>query len=100
MPAKYDAGFVEVDRASCMRCHKTVNQPVDKFQSGRDWYGRIRGSDGIFSFHPFDPSSLSGNGYPVPVRMRDELVSAGVIERYDAKKHDKLRYAQVPTLIE
>jgi hypothetical protein len=100
VPAKYDAGFVEVDRASCMRCHKTVNQPVDKFQSGRDWYGRIRGSDGIFSFHPFDPNSISGNGYPVPVRMRDELVSAGVIERYDAKKHDKLRYAQVPTLVE
>ncbi|HZZ80757.1 MAG TPA: hypothetical protein VFE62_19805 [Gemmataceae bacterium] len=100
VPAKYDAGFVEVDRASCMRCHKTVNQPVDKFQSGRDWYGRIRGSDGIFSFHPFDPNSISGNGYPVPVRMRDELVSAGVIERYDAKKHDRLRYAQVPQLIE
>ncbi|HEY4308383.1 MAG TPA: hypothetical protein VGN12_02925 [Pirellulales bacterium] len=100
VPAKYDAGFVEVDRASCMRCHQTVNQPVSKFEAGRDWYGRIRGSDGIFSFHPFDPNSISGNGYPVPVRMRSELVSAGVIEQYDAKKHDKLRYAQVPYLVE
>ena len=53
-------------------------------EAGRDWYGRIRGSDGIFSFHPFDPNSISGNGYPAPVRMRDELVSSGVIERYDA----------------
>ncbi|HEY1601434.1 MAG TPA: hypothetical protein VGG64_17665 [Pirellulales bacterium] len=100
VPAKYDAGFVEVDRISCMRCHETVNQPVNKFQSGRDWYGRIRGSDGIFSFHPFDPDCISGNGYSQPVRMRNELVSAGVIEKYDAKKHDPLRYAQIPHLVE
>ncbi len=100
VPAKYDAGFIEVDRTSCMRCHETVNQPVGKFQPGRDWYGRIRGSDGIFSFHPFDPSCISGNGYSQPVRMRSELVSAGVIEKYDPRKHDKQRYAQVPHLVE
>ena len=100
VPAKYDAGFIEVDRASCMRCHETVNQPVDKFQAGRDWYGRIRGSDGIFSFHPFDPSCVSPNGFSQPVRMRKELVSAGVIEKYDPEKHDKLRYARVPHLVE
>ncbi len=100
VPAKYDAGFVEVDRASCVRCHETTNQPVNKFQSGRDWYGRIRGSDGIFSFHPFDPNCVSGNGYTQPVRMRNELVTAGVIERYDAKKHDKKLYAQVPYIVE
>ena len=93
-------GYVEVDRTSCMRCHETVNQPVANFQAGRDWYGRIRGSDGIFSFHPFDPGCISGNGYSQPVRMRDELVSAGVIEKYDAKKHDPLRYAQIPHLVE
>jgi len=100
VPANYDAGFVAVDRLSCMRCHETVNQPVDKFQAGRDWYGRIRGSDGIFSFHPFDPSCISDNGYGRPVQMRKELVAAGVLVRYDATKHDKLRYAQVPHLVE
>ena len=100
VPAKYDAGFIEVDRASCMRCHETVNQPVDKFQGGRDWYGRIRGSDGIFSFHPFDPNCISGNGYSQTVRMRDELVSAGVVEKYDSKKHDGERYTRLPHFIE
>lgn len=100
VPAGYDAGFVDVDRISCMRCHESVNQPVSRFQAGRDWYGRIRGSDGIFSFHPFDPSCVSGNGYSQPVKMRTELVSAGVIEKYDPEKHDKLRYSQVPRLVE
>jgi len=100
VPAKYDAGFIEVDRASCVRCHETVNQSVAKFEAGRDWYGRIRGSDGIFSFHPFDPGCISGNGFSQPVRMRQELVSAGVIEKYDPEKHDPLRYARVPHLVE
>jgi len=100
VPAHYEAGFVAVDRVSCMRCHETVNQPVDRFQGGRDWYGRIRGSDGIFSFHPFDPSCISGNGYGQGVAMRKEFTAAGVIAQYDPAKHDKLRYAQVPYLVE
>ena len=100
VPKNYDAGFVEVDRSSCMRCHETVNQPVSKFQPGRDWYGRIRGSDGIFSFHPFDPSCISGNGYSQPVRMRKELASAGVIEKYDREKHPAERYSRISHLEE
>lgn len=100
VPANYDAGFVEVDRFSCMRCHETVNQHVDRFDSGRDWYGRIRGSDGIFSFHPFDPSCISYNGYEQPARLRDEFVTGGLIERYDSTKHTAEFYTRVPELKE
>jgi hypothetical protein len=100
VPANYDAGFIEVDHVSCIRCHETVNQSVDRFQAGRDWYGRIRGSDGIFSFHPFDPNSISPNGYSRPVAMRRELMIAGVIQAYSPDKHDYARYAQVPHLVE
>jgi hypothetical protein len=100
VPANYDAGFVEVDRHSCRRCHETVNQDVDQFDAGRDWYGRIRGSDGIFSFHPFAPESISGNGYSVSVRMRKELEQAGLLARFDPKKHPHPLYGTIPHLVE
>lgn len=87
VPANYDAGFVEVDRQSCRRCHQTTNRSVDQFNAGRDWYGRIRGSDGIFSFHPFARESISGNGYTAPVSLRSEFERAGVLAKFDAQRH-------------
>jgi hypothetical protein len=92
VPAKYDAGFVQVDRTSCMRCHDSVAQPVSLFNSGRDWYGHIRGSDGIFSFHPFDPSCISGNGFGSGAKMRTDFEKAGIIAKYDAAKHTDTVY--------
>lgn len=100
VPAHYDAGFVEVDRQSCRRCHETTNQNVDRFNAGRDWYGRIRGSDGIFSFHPFSRESISGNGYSVGVRMRHDLQQAGVIVKYDPARHPQSIYSSIPYLVE
>ena len=87
VPARYDAGFIEVDRVSCMRCHETVNQHVNEFDFGRDWYGRVRGSDGIFSIHPFDPSCISYNGISSPARLNDRLVSAGLLARFNRQSH-------------
>lgn len=92
VPPNYDAAFIEVDSVSCLRCHETVNQGVNEFDAGRDWYGRIRGSDGIFSFHPFALESISGNGYGSGVRMRAELESAGIIARYDRSRHPRSIY--------
>jgi hypothetical protein len=87
IPASYDAGFVQVDRTSCMRCHDSVARPVSDFNPGRDWYGHIRGSDGIFSFHPFAPESVSDNGIGRSVKMRSAFEQAGVIAKYDEKVH-------------
>ena len=87
VPANYDAGFIEVDRVSCMRCHGTVGAHAREFQFGREWYGRVRGSDGIFSFHPFEPSSISPNGFGRTVRMRTELREAGLLERFNPERH-------------
>jgi hypothetical protein len=98
VPANYDAGFIAVDSISCMRCHETTNQHVDRFDPSRDWYGRIRGSDGIFSFHPFDPSTVSYNGYGNRVSMRSELVEGGALEPYNQDKHSNAIYNQVPFL--
>ena len=92
VPAHYDAGFVAVDQQSCMRCHDSVNESVRKFNPGRDWYGNIRGSDGIFSFHPFAPESISNNGFAQPVRLRREFEKAGVLEKFDAARHPNAIY--------
>jgi hypothetical protein len=95
VPARYDAGFIEVDRTSCMNCHDTVNRHVNDFQFGRDWYGRIRGSDGIFSLHPFDPTSISRNGSSIPVRINRSLVLAGVFEKFNSRKHAPDHYQRL-----
>ena len=92
VPANYDAGFVQIDRTSCMRCHDSVARPVADFNPGRDWYGHVRGSDGIFSFHPFAPESISDNGIGRTVKMRPEFERAGVIAKYDPDKHPEKVY--------
>ncbi len=98
VPAKYDAGFVQVDHTSCMRCHESVSKPVSEFNPGRDWYGHIRGSDGIFSFQPFSNDSISDNGYGRAVSMRPEFEKAGVIAKYDPKRHPEEIYQEVKSL--
>lgn len=95
VPANYDAHFVVVDRDSCMRCHDQVAQHVDFFDGPRDWYGRVRGSDGIFSFHPFEPASLSRNGSSQPVQMRRALISAGLLEPFDRSRHPHELYHEL-----
>lgn len=100
VPAKYDAGFVEIDQISCLRCHETVNQSVRRFEPARDWYGRIRGSDGIFSFHPFDPSSISYNGYSSGAQINRQMTTAGVLAKFDPSKHPAEIYHRVRQLKE
>ncbi len=100
VPAQYDAGFIEVDRASCMRCHETVNRNVSELQFGRDWYGRIRGSDGIFSIHPFDPSCVSYNGTSQSAFISHRLTSAGVFAAFNPQLHSKQHYRQLTTMRE
>jgi hypothetical protein len=99
VPADYDGGFVAADNVSCLRCHETTNRHVREFNPGRDWYGRVRGSDGIFTFHPFDPGSISYNGYGQGVAMRSEMVEAGVLQRYDPALHPADRYSVIPELV-
>ncbi len=98
VPAKYDAGFIDVDRKSCIRCHETASRHVNKFDFSRDWYGRVRGSDGIFSFHPFDRGCISRNGFGMAVRMNQKLIAAGVLERINREKHPKSVYRTVSHL--
>src|SRR5262249_30480471 len=85
VPKDYEGTYVEVSSKSCMRCHDSVQKHTDDFQPFRDWYGRVRGSDNIFSFHIFDPASISYNGFSNAgqISLRKELVDAGVLKRYE-----------------
>lgn len=83
-PEGSDACLLEVSDQSCQRCHETTGMHVDAFQPGRDWYGYISGSDGIFTFFPGEYASVSGNGYPRHRQMRD---IEGWVEEYDPASH-------------
>lgn len=95
VPRNYSGGFVEVDETSCIRCHETVGKHVRNFEYGRDWYGRVRGSDGIFSFHPFSRGSISYNGMGNPVSMNAKLIDAGYVERFDPETHPNTHYKRL-----
>jgi hypothetical protein len=80
IPRNYKGGFVEVSSASCMRCHDSTLKHARDFQAFRDWYGRVRGSDNIFSFHIFEPGSISYNGFGREPSLRADLVTSGLLQ--------------------
>lgn len=92
IPTSYRANYVAVDSLSCTRCHADTNQEARSFEQNRDWYGRVRGSDGIISFHPFDRNRVSHNGFSTGTHFNPQFVSAGILERFDARKHTDAIY--------
>lgn len=81
VPKNYEGGLIALSRKSCMRCHDSVNRHAREFDRDRDWYGRVRGGDGIFSWLPVEPSSISPSGTPRPVRLRADLLRRGQLRR-------------------
>ncbi len=85
VPKNYKGGFVEVSSKSCMRCHDSTQKHARDFQESRDWYGRVRGSDNIFSFHIFEPGSISYNGFGGEPNLRKDLIKAGLLKHWQEK---------------
>lgn len=85
VPKNYAGAAIQVTRASCASCHKTAQKHPDDFgPPGRDWYGRVAGSDQVFSWHPFALESISRTGFPQPVKIREALLRAGHVQRGSA----------------
>lgn len=104
-PPGYRGGLAGVERRDCQRCHKTAGHHAERFQaryaSGqpRDWYGMVRGDDTVFSWHPYDPSSITGvHGGIGRARINREFVAAGLVERYDPEEHRSPHYTQIHEL--
>ena len=99
VPRNYDAGFAQIDRIECAQCHKTVGQHADDFDLKRDWYGRVRGSDGIFSFHPFDPKCISKRGMRSKAVIHAGMEQAGFVARFNPALHTNHRYTSIPEFV-
>lgn len=84
VPPKYHGAFVTPTGTSsdCMNCHESANRHATRFQHPRGWYGRTPGSysDGINSWHPVEPRSISYSGGIIPVRLRQSFIDHGLIE--------------------
>ena len=98
LPYRYHATFMGNDRDGCMNCHDSTGVHVARFQLPRGWYGFIRGRDGIFSWHPIDPSSISTDGGALQVRFRQSFLDAGIVEPYDPERHPQSLYSSIPGL--
>lgn len=85
VPKNYDGAFMRVDSKACMTCHQDILKEAGLLDNPREWYGFVRGSghDGIFSFHIFDPASISPNFNRYEVNFRKELVEAGLLVHWD-----------------
>lgn len=92
VPARYAGTIVGTDTDSCAKCHDGVAQHARSFDRQRGWYGHIRGDDGIFSFHPIDPSRISYNGATIPPTLSRHLVESGVVAAFDPSRHPGDRY--------
>lgn len=90
VPRGYGGHLIGNTRESCVNCHDDTLKNVDSFEKPRDWYDYIRGSDGIFSFNPFDPSCF-GPPEQQPILSR-KLEAAGMVAMYDEKLHPATVY--------
>jgi len=80
VPARYDGTFLGTDRQSCNKCHENTFDHVTKFDYKRGWYGFVRGSDKIFSFHPIDPDCIRFDASLGPVVMRQTFLDKGIVK--------------------
>lgn len=102
VPRGYVGGFLEVNEASCDRCHQDAGRPF------RDWYpnilayGELWGEDESFTWHPFaNARFVDGTGRVVQFnhdnrQMRQDFVSAGVLVPYEPAQHPDARYRKLP----
>ena len=99
VPQHYKAHLFAVDSGSCFRCHSHTGDSARLFDANRGWYGRVRGNDGIFTWHPIALDAISyegSNRFNKPVKFRLEFMKAGIVEAFDQSKHPADRYVALP----
>ena len=78
VPRGFLGAFLPVSNSDCMRCHRDAGRVVNLPGEAR-W--RVRGSDGIFSWHPWEADSLRQGA----LRLNEKLVSAGLVRHKDGE---------------
>lgn len=94
----YQGCIVRPDSKGCAQCHDTTLGHVSRLEPNRDWYGRVRGSDGIFSFHIFDEDTLSVEGFDKAqvVKVSKSLPLKKVKEFTLPSTNDNVKYRNAP----
>jgi len=78
-PSRYQGNHF--NSQNCFTCHATVAKHADDFDLRRDWYGRVRGSDGVFSLPLADPTTVTRvDTRSRPTPWHRKLVAAGLLE--------------------
>lgn len=98
VPQNYLGAILGSDSESCMKCHDSAHKHADDFDRPRDWYGRVRGANGIFSWHPYAPSAVSRNGFNITPTYRPEFVQAGIFVPYNPDVHSTDMYKRISGL--
>ena len=99
VPVRYDAGLIAVHEISCNRCHQHTGRMIGEFVPEQQLYGQVWGSDGTFSWHPFDPGQLLSSPDGMAANpFRQAFQQAHVIEAYDTAKHSAKYYNVIPEL--
>jgi len=89
VPNNYQAGLLQVNEGSCVRCHQSTGDELGNWYPGLTLYGDVWGTDNVFSFHVFDQSYYpdldldQGNGIQDNRHMNPALVSMGMIKQFD-----------------
>lgn len=58
VPPGYNGDFFQVGKKTCINCHQDTQKHAFDIQNPRQWYGYVRGSDGIFTWHPFEVAQV------------------------------------------
>jgi hypothetical protein len=97
VPVNYQGTFLGTNHFSCRNCHESTMRSARFFDQGRGWYGLVRGSaDGIFSFLPVTPSSVSYNGGYTPHAIRPSFAQDGVVAHFNPQIHTAKHYTTLP----
>jgi len=102
VPRAYDGGMLPVDDVSCRRCHKEGGRQIGDFYEDLIAYGELWGEDETFSWHPFETKMfVKADGTVANFnndnrRLRQDLVSAGLIVNYQPASHPASIYKELP----
>ena len=94
-PKDYSLGLITVDSVSCSNCHRqtqiTVNRLIPKeplIYKNPEKVGNIRGSDGVFTWTPFDVSTAAKDPTDVKeLRLRKYDRDNKIVAMYDPILH-------------
>lgn len=98
VPKDYTFGLIQPDAVNCATCHRqtqiSVRELIPKeplILKNYDNAGNIRGSDGIFTWHPFAASMASTvESNSLTVRFREHDINNGIVKIWDARKDKEL----------